>query len=60
MIILRDITADFKNDRGIKVYYNDITGYVTIARGKEIIYEFYDGDTWERAVHQILYTISKY
>lgn len=60
---MRKITneyAEFRNDRGIDVYYNDLTCFFTIARGNEVIYAFYDGDTWETALKEILYTISKY
>lgn len=44
----------------IDVYYNELTCYITIAKGNNIIYEFYDGDTWDRVVEQIVYTIQKY
>lgn len=60
---MRKITeehAEFKNAKGIDIYYNDYTNYITIARGNDIIYEFYDGDTWETALKEIVYTINKY
>ena len=60
---MRKITNEYKefqNDRGIDVYYNELTCYITIARENEIIYEFYDGDTWETAIKQIVSTIEKY
>lgn len=60
---MRKITNEFKefqNSKGIDVYYNDLTCYITIAKGNNIIYEFYDGDTWDRAFEQIIYTIEKY
>lgn len=60
---MRKITndyAEFKNNRGIDIYYDDLTCYITIARGNNVIYAFYDGDTWETAVKQIVSTIKKY
>ena len=51
---------EFQNSKGIDVYYNDLTCYITIARGNSVIYAFYDGDTWETAVKQIISTIQKY
>lgn len=57
---ITDDYAEFKNNRGIDVYYNDFTCYITIARGNDVIYVFYDGDTWESAVNQIISTIQKY
>ena len=60
---MRKITNEYKefqNDRGIDVYYNELTCYFTIARGNEVIYAFYDGDTWDATVKQIVSTIKKY
>lgn len=50
----------FENDKGIDVYFNELTGYIIIARRNEVIYEFYDGDTWDNAVKEILYNMNKY
>ena len=49
---MRKITDD--------VYYNEFTNYFTIARSEDIIYEFYDGDTIDTAITQIVSTIQKY
>ena len=60
---MRKITNEhdeFLNAKGIDIYYNDTSCYITIARENTIIYEFYDGDTWETAVKQIVSTIQKY
>lgn len=60
---MRKITndyAEFKNNSGIDVYYNDLTCYITIARGNNVIYAFHDSDTWETAVKQIVSMIQKY
>lgn len=60
MIKITNDYPELKNDRGIDVYYNELTGYITIARGNNVIYAFYDGDTWETAIKQIVSTIQKY
>lgn len=60
MIKITNDFMEFKNNKGIDVYYNEISCYYTIAKGNDIIYEFYDGDTVETAIKQIVYTISKY
>ena len=60
---MKKITSEYKefqNAKCIDIYYNELTCYFTIAKGNNIIYEFYDGDTWDRAVEQIVYTIQKY
>ena len=60
---MRKITSEyeeFQNDKGIDVYYNELTCFITVARGNDVIYAFYDGDTWEAATKQIVSTIKKY
>lgn len=60
---MRKITSEyeeFQNSKGIDVYYNDLTCYITIARGNEVIYAFYDGDTWENAVKEVVFNIQRY
>lgn len=50
---MRKITNEhdeFLKAKGIDIYYNDTSCYITIARG----------DTWETAVKQIVSTIQKY
>ena len=57
---ITDEHEEFRNEKGIDVYYNELTNYFTIARGNDIIYEFYDGDTFDTALKEIVYTINKY
>ena len=57
---ITDEHEEFKNGKGIDVYYNELTGYFTIARGNSIIYEFYDGDTIETAIKEIVHNIEMY
>ena len=57
---ITDEHEEFQNEKGIDVYYNEFTNYFTIARSEDIIYEFYDGDTIDTAITQIVSTIQKY
>lgn len=57
---ITDEHEEFRNKKGIDVYYNEFTNYFTIARDNDIIYEFYDGDTIETAIKEILHNIERY
>lgn len=51
---------EFRNSKGIDIYYNEFTNCFTIARGTNIIYEFYDGDIWDIAIKEIVHNIEMY
>ena len=57
---ITDEHEEFRNSKGIDVYYNELTGYFIIARSNSIIYEFYDGDTIETAIKEIVHNIEMY
>ena len=57
---ITDEHEEFRNSKGIDVYYNEFTNYFTIARGTNIIYEFYDGDTLGTAIKEIVHNIEMY